>query len=299
MAARVITKKVASLEEIWPEVSRRAVTALRRRGVAPAAAEDAVQEAVARAIDRGIRFSDVEDLLPWIHTVAWRVVLDSRRRDDRLVYAVPDCESPENPARVVEARLQLQRLGELIADLSPADHDVLASRSDATLTRRESVRRAVRRHRVRAQLLALLDGVAVVLAWLHAHATPRNSRRAGVVALAPAVIVMSAMTLAPHWNDAPAGDPVTRSVTDVTTAVRAEATVAPAVAVPLRPVVSGTTSAGRPQPQDLPAVEVHHPGPGGGGTAWARPKEPDDHFVCLDVNAVGGRCVDLPVHITD
>jgi hypothetical protein len=147
-------------------------------------------------------------------------------------------------------------------------------------------------------LLALLDGVAAIAAWMHAHATGRNARRVGASALAPAVVFASAMTVLPRWDDAPpAGGRVAPEVAR-------EVLHAPAaVAVPVAPVahhVVTTGAAATPKaPNGLPSVDVHHPGPGGGGNVWVRPKAPDDHFVCVQLAVGPGRCVDLPVHVTE
>lgn len=261
-----------------------------------------MQEAVTRAIDRGLPFEDAEDLLRWIQTVSWRIVLDSRKRDQRLSYELPELAAPEDTARAVEAHLRLSRLRELIRALSPADYDALVGDNAASSesSRKDAVRSAVRRHRVRARLLVLLDGVGVAVAWL-AHRLPtRSSRRAALAAVvAPAVAV--SIALAPEWqlhSESP-GEHRHGARRPTARAVR-----------PTAPVVVDGPASGAPKAEVLqirqspsvtprPSVTVDHPGPTGPGAVVIREKQPDDPLLCVDFAVVGAHCVGAPVQVTD
>ena len=95
----------ARLRELIPGV----LAALVRRGADFATAEDAVQEALLRAVEKPGVWSDVVDLKGWLITAAWRRFLDlaradaSRRdREDRLAD-----EPPAGPVQPTDDTLQL------------------------------------------------------------------------------------------------------------------------------------------------------------------------------------------------
>ena len=261
-----------------------------------AVAEDAVQEAGARAIAHDVPFVDADDLLRWIQTVAWRVVLDAQTRARRLVYEVPDSLSGEDVGRAVEDRIRLQRLRVLLGALTPEEHATLTE-DGRTADRRTSVRLAVRRHRLRIKLLAMLDGAAVVLVFLRRLGRVERSRRSVMVAapaLAAATVLMTASLMFDHGAAIPAIEPVDtpaslsrREVTPVADAAQG------------RGVTAGVRGS-VPHPGAAPAdLVVRHPGPGGDGDATVRPKEPTDHFVCVDMHALPANCADLPIRITE
>src|SRR5690349_20878856 len=85
------------------------LAALVRRGADFATAEDAVQEALLRAVEKPGVWSDVVDLKGWLITAAWRRFLDlaradaSRRdREDRVAD-----EPPAGPVQPTDDTLQL------------------------------------------------------------------------------------------------------------------------------------------------------------------------------------------------
>ncbi|MCP9274808.1 RNA polymerase sigma factor [Mycolicibacterium arenosum] len=95
----------ARLRELIPGV----LAALVRRGADFATAEDAVQEALLRAVEKPGVWSDVDDLKGWLITAAWRRFLDlaradaSRRdREDRVAD-----EPPAGPVQPTDDTLAL------------------------------------------------------------------------------------------------------------------------------------------------------------------------------------------------
>lgn len=294
MGRPVLTRNAEKLSAVWPEVSSRAVAALRRRGVAQDVAEDAVLEAVTRAIAGEVAYTDATDLLRWINVVARRVVVDAHRRDGRLVYAVPDSPAPDNPAGAVEARSQLNRVAELVASLSTADRDALLTRPESS-GRREATRRAVRRHRVRARLLVLLEGAGAVLGWLQWRWTRRHTARAAVAATGVPLLVVALVSLLPV-GDGPSArqgdaEPV---IPEIVSAPASDGFLDGS----LRRVPAAEEGASAPPGPSLPRLDLRHPGVEGQGELWGRPKEPGDHLVCAGLIAVGTTCAGLPIVVT-
>jgi hypothetical protein len=280
-------------DAVWPDVFRRAVSALVHRGTRRAAAEDAVQEAGTRAVASDVPFADAEDLLRWIHTVAWRLVLDARKRDRRLVYEVPDEPSVEDVSRAVEQRLRLQHLRVLLGTLTPDERSALIEGAPAA-DRRTATRLAVRRHRLRSKLLAMLDGAAALVGLLRRFDAPHRARRTTLVA-APLLIVMTALTTASLRHDSPTTAPAIERIDLPSLGTQPQA--APS-ARGLTVSERAARSAPASPPVNLPKVQVPYARPGGNGRVYGRPKQPDDHFVCLALNGVPPRCADLPVRIT-
>src|SRR5437763_1185396 len=64
----------------WGVVSDQVAHRLRQKGFDPSAADDALQEAAARALARRVAFADADDLARWVWTVAWRSAIDASRR---------------------------------------------------------------------------------------------------------------------------------------------------------------------------------------------------------------------------
>lgn len=293
----VLTDDSARLQKIWPEVARRAVVALRRRGVPLADAEDAVAEAATRLIDRSVAFDDVEDLLPWVHTVAWRVVVDWRRRDSRLVYDVTDEAARDDTAVAAEARIRAHRLAGLVRALPEADRAVLFN-AVPSKSRKDATRLAVRRHRLRAHLIAALDAIAGLLAWIINRVVerPRKVRVAAALSVPTALLVAAAAL--PHYSGHESESVVTPPDSAVTVAEGFSSATYRAGHSPA--LFRAGEGGGRPAgPARLPGWSVSHPAPEGGGRVWGREKEPDDRFVCVAILDAVDRCADLPVQLTD
>lgn len=200
----------------WESAGRRLRGLLRSRGADAWLAEDLAQETLARAVAKGIAFSDSDDLMRWCVPVAGNLLVDTSRRrrwaDDG---DVPDQPAGVDVEREVLARLELGVVLRHLATLPEPDRDaILSGLEPAALPcpRQEAVGQAVRRHRARQRLARLAAGAAAVWGVLWG-ARPRLGRPALVIAL-PAV-ALSGFTSLPH---APAAPPAaTRAVLAQTT----------------------------------------------------------------------------------
>lgn len=159
-----------ALAAFWPEAHRRLVGRLCGQGVDPTAAEEAVAEAATRALSRGLRVADVDDFCRWAFVVARNVASDLHRRSQRLVPLESLVEQADryDLAGDVEQRLRWHDTAHALKSLSPADRTALLStvEGERSLTRREAVRDAVRRHRARGRLRQAMGHAGAFLGWL-------------------------------------------------------------------------------------------------------------------------------------
>jgi hypothetical protein len=194
------------ISAVWPEVFEAVVTTLRRRGVGLHAAEDATQEAGSRVLAHEIGFTDADDLRRWVQTVAWRLAIDESRRLARYDGDAPlEAASFQEVPAEVEHRLHLAATRKAWRTLSPADREAIVGSGGGdhdrcpALTRKEAVRLAVRRHRARARLLALVEGVAaIVLVGV------RRARRLSTAVMIAAIVPISVLVLPFVHGDGPA-----------------------------------------------------------------------------------------------
>ncbi|MEA3077452.1 MAG: hypothetical protein QOF60_2360 [Actinomycetota bacterium] len=289
---------------LWPSLFSRVVAGLRQRGVDWASAEDAVQEAGARALAHAVPYTSEEDLCRWVQTVAWRVAVDNHRRSAR-------CSGPGGPTSVaatdvaseVEARIQLRNVGRVFSRLSPSDRAALLEATPPDQTRQEAVRAAVRRHRARARLVALVEGLGGVFGIPSWHRL-RWWRALVVPSVAVAVLVPFALLLPAGPVDQPPTSQVetpsyaTRSLVPAAHVIDA---VAPAVGLGGGSAGSGE---GRATGGHAPAGGVGGsggaitfaapiPGPPGEppqGAVGVRPKAPDTPILCSHNSTTGRTC---------
>ena len=303
----------AALARVWPEVAARLAGMLRQRGVDRATAEDIVQETALRALRTSVHFTDAEDLLRWASVVGFRLARDAKLKASR-VEVVP---SPEHPSPVtvdheVEQRLRLEAAIRGLEDLSPLDRDAILSAVTGFTpsSRQESMRLAVRRHRARARLVALMKtGLAALLGLLGLRRPGLKLGRAALVGAAgvPAVVTVALLLHGPPEEPpAPPGQAVLEAATrasvpsDTSAAHRSAVPSATPSAAP-----SSTSSSTVPPPhqspaQDparpqapLPSASAEIPGPDGRpGRITARPKRPSDEFLCADPLVASYHCTD-------
>ena len=299
------------MEDVWPAVACRLTGMLRHRGIDPATAEDLAQETALRALRAGVDFENADDLFRWAAVVGWRLAIDARRRQARIdPVPVPDRQSPTNVALVVEQRSTLEAVGAGLRSLSPLDrHAILSPSGGARLSRQESVRLKVRRHRARARLQALVEGLAGIGTWLaerrRATLLPRTTLTAALVT--PTLGV--ALVLLPNLDRRPpAGQVVgTREfrapppASPPTVVVASGPSVPAAAAMPIAPAPPALSRPGHSQAERpnvptaaLPATHVAVARPDGGrSSVGGRPNEPNEELVCLTVTRE--LCVEQPV----
>ena len=298
------------LTDVWPVVAGRLNRMLRRRGVNLATAEDVVQETAVRVLRTRVAYADADDLYRWASVVAWRLAVDTRRKESRADPGpVPDSPSPVNVALAVEQRTALEAVGRGLRALSPSDRSAIlggAGSSGPPLTRQQSVLLAVRRHRARSRLLLLTKGLLATVGWLAVRRRATPVPRSGLVAAIGAPVALVAFVLLPSVRTPSSGQlplrppgawapvaPVT-TIAEVAPAPAAEAVSPPPEPPTSPPPVAPTAPA--PARQPVPTVAVSVPDPlGGTTTIGARPRQPDDHTLCVTVPGVPLPCIDAPL----
>lgn len=300
----------ASLSDVWPEVSTRLGRLLTSRGASRDVADDLVQEVAARALAREVVFADAADLMRWAVPVALNLLVDNARSAGRVTVGIDGWDAAEGDvADLVAHRDRLNRVLGAVARLSAADREALTAAEDAPSDRREAVKLAVRRHRARRRLLALVDGVAGlagVLGWIGVWARrARPGRSVAVAALPVAFVLPVALVLVnPAPEAAPeraiAMAPAPRVAVPVTVSRPLPATAArPAVAVrparatrvvaPKTPTVVEDDAPAPRAPSDVVKV-----GPKGNEVVvTGRPRNANDRLVCIydPLPVVGAPCV--------
>ncbi|HZQ83641.1 MAG TPA: sigma-70 family RNA polymerase sigma factor, partial [Acidimicrobiales bacterium] len=186
---------VVTFDASWPAVRPRVVAVLRSRGVQEADVDDIAQEVAIRALRQFDRFASQEHFVRWSCRVAINAHIDTVRRGSRLVDE-PDVEiaAPLNVAETVEGRLALDAALLEVASLSPEDRALLFD-PPVAVDRKDAVRLAVRRHRLRARLANMLEGMLAgvpILRRLRADSLPV---RAAMVAVPVAAAVLSVLPL--------------------------------------------------------------------------------------------------------
>lgn len=227
--------------------------------------------------------------------------LDDARRQRRLMASPPeDLPSGEDAARTAERRMDLAALAAGISELS-ADEQRLLLDPGPTSSRQEAVRLAVRRHRIRARLAALVEGVVVGLPAL--RRLLRNLSTPAKAGLAALPIVASAgLLLLPATRG-----PVDRGAqesgrTAASAAAPAPATVhgsAELIATTVPPQVLHRTASSSPRTTSRPSaaptsrtvLEVKDPT--GTPLGVRREQQPDDKPTLCTSGAVS-LCVDRP-----
>lgn len=162
---------VDQFEQLWPTAHERLLKTLCGSGFDPATAEDAIAEAAARALARGLPFADLDDFCRWGFTVARNVARDLTRDSARFVVldALPERADSYDLAGHVEMRERWQDTARALRSLSVGDKAAILdtiSGTDEEFSRREAVKHAVRRHRARLRLRAALGQVGAFVGWV-------------------------------------------------------------------------------------------------------------------------------------
>ena len=193
----------------WPAARSRIATVLRARGLQGADVDDVAQEVAIRALrDRG-RFGSYEHFVRWCCRVAINVHLDDVRRQRRLSPAPPpDVAGQHDTAAVAHRRMALEVLATSVEELSPDERRLLFDPEPAG-SRREAVRLAVRRHRLRARLAALVEGLAAAFPGM--RRLSRSLSAPAKAGLAAVPVVVAGLLVVPGMVALPAGSPAERA----------------------------------------------------------------------------------------
>lgn len=213
-SAPALTSRDLGLDDVWPEVSAELVRYLRRRGATPCQAQDVAQDVAVKVLTRKVAFTSAQDLLRWCYPVARNGLVDLQRAGRRVADepgAAPELPAVVDVHAVVEARMRLERVVAGFRRLEVGDQEALrpllaGEDLSASADRREATRLAVRRHRARARLTALVGPAATVVGWvLGTKGRPARRVAPGAVALPLALAVATGALpqLAP-----PAAEPV-------------------------------------------------------------------------------------------
>ena len=179
----------------WPSARARVASVLGGRGLQGADVDDLAQEVAIRALrDRG-RFGSHEHFVRWCCRVAINLHNDAARRQ-RLVNLCPpvDAASTHDTAAAAQGRMALEALAAGLAELSPEGRRLLLEPGPAG-SRRETVRLAVRRHRLRARLAALVEGLAA--AFPGVRRLSRSLSTPAKVGLAAVPVVVAGVLMVP------------------------------------------------------------------------------------------------------
>jgi hypothetical protein len=229
----------------WPSARARLAALLRARGLQPADIDDVTQDVAMRALRSPRRFDSEEHLCAWCCRVAINLHIDSTRRRRRMsTQAPPEVAAGVDTAATVERRLALEVLAERIADLSDEERRLLLE-PESTDSRREAVKLAVRRHRLRARLATLVEGmIAAVVAVKRFWRSSRPLSTTTKVALAAMPVVFAGLMLVPFTTNAPDNAP-----TDTEPTVQ----VPRLTAVPTSDLNGGGRAAGQPGSRSQPS----------------------------------------------
>lgn len=287
----------------WPLVRTRLTAVLRGRGVQAADVDDIAQDVAIRALRSGKHFESEDHLVAWCCRVGINLHIDSTRRQRCLDGEQPtDLVADGDTAITVERRLALEVLAGEIAELSQ-DEQRLLFELEPTQSRREAVRLAVRRHRLRSRLAALVEGMTVVVALVRRWSRlTRSLSRPAKVSLAAAPIVAVGLVLGPFT---PAGRPVETpdlsSRNEVPLARDAPASAAPPDGLGTGTPTSPATTSSRalafaPRPQAVPAKPAAVVGvaPAGVPVRVSSEQRPDDREPLFCTGGIVGGCIARP-----
>jgi DNA-directed RNA polymerase specialized sigma24 family protein len=188
---------------VWGDLSPRLRRYLTRLGCSGDLAEDLVQEVAVRALRAGVRFVDTEDLLRWCNVVGRNLYVDHVRATCRqpLEALAPDFDraSAHDVEAIVEHRMSwtdvMRGVGLLSRDDRVALFEPLLDEAVSPATRTEATRLAVRRHRARGRLRAVLQTAVVLLGgcWAQLRSWLRPGPAAAVALTGVSFFALSAL----------------------------------------------------------------------------------------------------------
>jgi DNA-directed RNA polymerase specialized sigma24 family protein len=245
----LITK---NFESLWRELQPQLEGALRARGTDPDTARDLVQEVAIRLMATETDFVDDEHLLRWCHLVGRRLAANHYRDQARLLMGVvPDGERGPSTEDVVSGRLAVSEVAAALAALSDEERASLLGGEIAD-TRQGRVTQAVRRHRARKRLLAMVSGV---LGWLGGVPLIRRLLRPSTAALAVVPVVFLSLALTPSHSPHLERPPFVRPIRAEPVPAQVAEPSSPSTAARVHDV---TTTAPAPEPlEPSPLAPLH------------------------------------------
>ena len=181
----------------WPAARAQVAAVLRARGVQAPDVDDIAQEVAVRALRASRPFESDEHFVAWCCRVAINLHIDATRREQHLSYEPPpDAEARHDTAATAERRMALDLLTDRIAELPEQDRRLLFEATSAG-SRQEAVRLAVRRHRLRARLAALVEGLVAAVPFVRRLHFPSHLSRPVKLSLAAAPVIAAGLMLEP------------------------------------------------------------------------------------------------------
>jgi len=196
---------VVDFASAWPSARAPLAAVLRGRGLQGADVDDIVQEVAVRALREPRAFDSEDHLVAWCCRVGINLHIDATRRQARLSGdPLPEPVANNDTAATVERRLALEIVACEIAQLSEEERRLLFEIEPAA-SRKDAVRLAVRRHRLRARLAALVEGaLAGVPIVRRVRLFRRSLSTSAKLSLAAAPIVAAGLVLGPLTTGGPA-----------------------------------------------------------------------------------------------
>jgi hypothetical protein len=282
---------------VWPSARARVAGVLKARGLQAADVDDVIQEVAFRALRDPQRFTSDEHLVRWCCRVAMNLHIDAARRQRRFSpNPPPDVPGPQDTAGTVERKMALEVLTAGIAELSPEERRLLLDPQPVD-SRREAVRLAVRRHRLRARLASLTEGLAAGIAVLRVKWASRSLSPPAKVSLV-ALPVVAVLFVAPLTVGSGSASPegITRSARSIAPPLSGpqkqlsagSASRSPSASQRANPSATTTPSKWRAVPRAL--LELNGAGPPVEVTQVRRPSSQATLCVFGHVNA----CVNRP-----
>lgn len=293
---------------MWPKVEPKLLRLLEKRGLTKPQAEDVCQDVAVRALASGVEFESADDLYRWAGQVARNLHIDLLRSTSRIACddtVLVEMQADTDVEHEVERRIALAKVLKHWLTLRPLDQAALLEGmyADGNEDRGEAVKLAVRRHRARARLRVLAEGL---FGLTGAAALLRRTK--SLVATAPAATMVAApvafLLVSPVFAPPQAaGDHVTTSpVPRVARLVvsRDQMPAQPAPAAVSRPVAKPAAPADTDSaPKKAPAPErVRAEVPGGGVDAGEAERRWPGTYACVDPIGPGLTevCVRAPEH---
>jgi len=296
-ASSAVITDAQRFEAVWSDVSPRLRRFLATRCVNPADIDDVVQETAERVLARRVAYTSADNLFSWCCTVAWRLAITLHRRRARMA-GPPEADvvASDDVAATVELRDELATVASVFPLLSVLDRAAITSTVEPS-DRREAVKLAVRRHRARMRLMALVDAAVAIVVGLARRVLP-NARRSVAVSAATALPILVIAALAFPSSGATRrdngglfdvrADVLGRMPTGAAAPRLASAAVTDAPARP-HPSMAGVPTQPRAVATDIPDPTGHRD-----GHVTVRPRDETDHFICSDALTGSMVCVDPP-----
>ena len=252
-----------AFEQSWPLAKTSVERLLRAHQVPEADRDDIVQEVAARAFVRQDQFTSPTHLTRWSCRVAANLRVDQVRRGSKMAdEPVPDWSDTTETARLVEGRLALEHVLSAATELSDADRLALFGEREEAADRREAVKLAVRRHRARARLAAMVEGMIAAFAVLN-RAVLRRGETPGVreaVAMGSVALVAVAIPIVGTLAGAPEEMPVRQTIGGASATHHVPSTDrAVSTTLPLTPAGDGPEASDRPEATAASAGERIRP----------------------------------------